>query len=101
MDFQAIREKQESEILLLQNQISSFEQTMQRLNNDSEELNKKLAELSSQYKTEENSLESCAAVLEEQFTKKHSELTEKTEKDRLSFHQLKLEIAQKSSVLKY
>lgn len=96
MDFQAIREKQESEILLLQNQISSFEQTMERLNKDHENLKKQISDLSHQCQTEEESLDTCAAVLEEQFSKKHSELTEKTEKDRLSFHQLKLEIAQKS-----
>ena len=69
---------------------------MERLNKDHENLKKQISDLSHQCQTEEESLDTCAAVLEEQFSKKHSELTEKTEKDRLSFHQLKLEIAQKS-----
>lgn len=96
MDFQAIREKQESDIRLLQNQISHFQSTLDELQNDQTQLEQQIETLTNQLKEQEISFDTCASVLEEKYSKQHKDLREQVEREQVAFQQLKQDIATKS-----
>ena len=99
MDFQAIREKQESDIRLLQNQISHFQSTLDGLQNDQTQLEQQIETLTNQLKEHEISVETCVSVLEEKYAKQHKDLIDQVERDQAAFQQLKQDIATKSKYM--
>lgn len=98
VDFHTIREKQESELSLLQNQISSFQSTLERLEKDNRDLENEKASLLDQLSEEEGNLENCAEQLESQYSTKHTELSTIVENKRKAYQELQDELNKKSKL---
>lgn len=98
VDFHTIREKQESELSLLQNQISSFQSTLERLDKDNRDLENEKASLLDQLSEEEGNLENCAEQLESQYSTKHTELSTIVENKRKAYQELQDELNKKSKL---
>lgn len=81
---------------MLHNQISSLEATLERRENDNRDLENEKARLADQLSEEEGNLDTCAEHLDNQYSKKHSELSDTVENKRKAFQELKEELRQKS-----
>ena len=88
-----MRDKQASEIRLLQSQVDSITNTTESLRKEKEESEATKSQLSSALQQQQQEIGTCSQVLEESYTQKHVKLTADINEKREQFERLKEQFA--------
>lgn len=88
-----MRDKQVSEIRLLQSQVDSITATTESLRKEKEESEATQSQLSSALQQQQQEIGTCSQVLEESYTQKHVKLTADINEKREQFERLKEQFA--------
>lgn len=92
-DVSTMRDKQLSEIRLLQSQVDSITRTTESLRKEKEESEAAKSQLTTELQQQQEEIGSCSQVLEDSYTEKHVKLTAEINEKKEQFERLKEQFA--------